>query len=175
MSLPKLVCLACYYLVAIHLPDNMLFIKWGGVRVRRMLCSHIFKKCGKGVMIHKGANFGSGLDIEIGDHSDIGVNAVIPSNTIIGNDVLMAPNCYIFGCNHRFDNVNMPIRTQGATTKKQTVIGDDVWIGRNVTMMPGRSIQKGSIIGACCVLTKDFPPYSIVGGNPSRLLKSRLN
>ena len=87
MSLPQLVCLACYYLVAMHLPDNMLFIKWGGVRVRRMLCSYIFKKCGKGVMIHKGANFGSGLDIEIGDHSDIGVNAVIPSNTIIGRCV----------------------------------------------------------------------------------------
>lgn len=175
MSLSQFVCLACYYLVAIYLPDNVLFMKWGGVMIRRKLCSHIFKKCGNGVMIHKGAKFGSGLNLEIGDHSDIGINAVIPSNTIIGNDVLMAPNCYIFSCNHRFDDVDRPIRTQGTTTKKQTVIGDDVWIGRNVTMTAGRTIQKGSIIGACCVLTKDFPPFSIVGGNPGQLIRSRLS
>ena len=58
--------------------------------------------------------------------------------------------------------------------KKQTVIEDDAWIGRNVTMTPGRTIKKGTIIGTGCVLTKDFPPYSIVGGNPGRLIKSRL-
>ena len=62
---------------------------------------------------------------------------------------------------------------QGNTIRKQTIIGDDVWIGRNVTMTPRRIVKEGTIIGACCVLTKDFPEYSIIGGNPSKLIRSR--
>ncbi len=57
--------------------------------------------------------------------------------------------------------------------KKQTIIEDDVWIGRNVIFTPGRTVRKGSIIGAGCVLTKDFDEYTIIGGNPSRVIRSR--
>ena len=64
---------------------------------------------------------------------------------------------------------------QGFSEKKQVIIEDDVWIGRNVTMTPGRIIKKGSIVAACAVLTKNFPEYSIVGGNPAKLIKSRNN
>lgn len=49
-----------------------------------------------------------------------------------------------------------------------------MWIGRDVIMSPGRRIADGSIIGMRCVLTKDFPPYSVVGSCPCRLLKSRI-
>ena len=59
--------------------------------------------------------------------------------------------------------------------KGDTVVGNDVWIGRDVLMMPGRTISDGSIIAGGCVLTKDFPEYSVVGGNPSKLIKSRKN
>ena len=55
----------------------------------------------------------------------------------------------------------------------QIIIGNDVWIGRDVHMTPGRTIADGSIIAMCAVLTKDFPPYSVVGGNPAKLIKSR--
>ena len=61
------------------------------------------------------------------------------------------------------------------TEKKTTIIEDDVWIGQNVYITPGRHIKKGTIIGACCLLCKDFPEYSVVGGNPSKLIKSRLS
>jgi maltose O-acetyltransferase len=97
----------------------------------------------------------------------------VPSNTLIGKDVMMAPDCYIFPYNHRFDRTDIPMIEQGKTEKSQTVIEDDVWIGRQVLMTPGRTIHKGSIIAAGCVLCKDFPAYSIVGGNPSRLIKKR--
>lgn len=103
------------------------------------------------------------------------MNACIPGNTKIGNDVMMGPNCYILPHNHSFDRTDIPMRKQGFTEKKQTIIEDDVWIGRDVTMTPGRIIKKGSIIAACAVLTKDFPEYSIVGGNPAKFLKSRQN
>lgn len=62
---------------------------------------------------------------------------------------------------------------QGFTPTKPIVIDDDVWIGRDVTIMIGRHISKGSIIAANCVLTKDYPEYSVVGGNPSRLIRNR--
>ena len=172
ISIKQLICLVLYYTIAKRLPDSNGGIKFG-TRYRGFLCKRIFKKCGKHIMVHKNANFGIGIDIEIGDNSDLGINCVVPNGTIIGSNVLMAPNCYIFPYNHKFDDITIPIRSQGKTERKITVIGDDVWIGRNVTMMPGRTIKKGSIIGACCVLTKDFPEYSVVGGNPSRLLKTR--
>ena len=63
--------------------------------------------------------------------------------------------------------------SQGYSEPKQTIIEDDVWIGRNVTFTPRRHVAKGSIVAACTVLCKDFPAYSIIGGNPSKLIKNR--
>lgn len=167
-EISKLFFFLVYKYFAKHLPSN----KWGR-RVRYNVCKHIFKKCGKNVNIEKGANFGFGFDIEIGDNSGIGINAVVPSNTVIGNDVMMGPNCFILSINHETSRIDIPMRLQGNTLPKQTIIEDDVWIGRDVTMTPGRHISKGSIVAACCVLTKDFPEYSIIGGNPSKLIRSR--
>ena len=167
-SIKKLFFLSVYYGFAKYLPSNKVCRK-----IRGGICKHIFKYCGSNVNIERGANFGSGLDIEIGNNSGISINACIPSNTRIGNDVMMGSNCYILPHNHAFDRTDIPMWRQGFTEKKQTVIGDDVWIGRNVTMSPGRTIKNGSIIAACAVLTKDFPEYSIVGGNPAKLIKSR--
>lgn len=169
-SLRKIGCLILYYSIARYLPSNII-----GKKFRYILCRNIFKHCGKNVNIERGACFGSGRNIEIGNNSGIGINACIPSNTIIGNDVMMGPNCYILAHNHAFDRIDIPMLNQGFMERKQTIIENDVWIGRNVTMTPGRTVSNGTIIAACCVLTKDFPEYSIVGGNPARLIKSRLN
>ena len=59
------------------------------------------------------------------------------------------------------------------STKGDVIIGNDVWIGRSVFIMSGRNVANGSIIAAGTVLTKDFPEFSIIGGNPSKLIKSR--
>ena len=125
--------------------------------------------------IEKGAYFGHGFRIQIGDNSGLGINCVVPDGSIIGNDVMMGPNCYIHDRNHRFDKTDIPMRLQGVTEPKPCIIEDDVWIGRNVTIMVGRHISKGTIIASNSVVTKDFPPYSIIGGNPAKLIKSRLS
>ncbi len=168
----KVVYLMLYYGIGRYWPNSKFFFG-GGRRIRYLLVKRIFKKCGKNVNVERLANFGSGRDIEIGDNSGLGVNCCVPSNTIIGNDVMMGPNCYILPHNHAFDRIDVPMIQQGNTPKLKTVIEDDVWIGRDVTMTPGRTIRKGSIVAACAVLTKDFPEYSIVGGNPAKLIKSR--
>lgn len=59
--------------------------------------------------------------------------------------------------------------------KGDTIVGNDVWIGENVTIMPGAKIGDGVIIGKCSVVTKDIPPYSIVGGNPAKIIRKRFD
>lgn len=60
-------------------------------------------------------------------------------------------------------------------TKGDTEIGNDVWIGFDATIMPGVKIGDGAIIGSKSVVTKDVEPYSIVGGNPAKLIRKRFS
>lgn len=172
IGLKQLVCLVLYYGFAQYLPKSNTYGNLGGV-IRYTLCKHIFKKCGKHVNIERKAFFASGIDIEIGDYSGIGINAHVPNGTIIGNYVMMGPNCFILDVNHNLSDTTRPMCQQGMTEKKITRIGNDVWIGRDVHMTPGRTISDGSVIAMRAVLTKDFPPYSIVGGNPAKLIRYR--
>ena len=175
VSFKQFVCLLLYYSFLYYLPQSGMPLLGKIVKkMRYFCCKSIFKKCGKNVNIERKAYFGMGTLVEIGDNSGIGVNAMIPSDTIIGKNVMMGPNCYILAMNHSFNRIDIPMVEQGFTEKKRTIIGNDVWIGRDVLMTPGRTIADGSIIAAGCVLTKDFPKYSIVGGNPSRIIRSRI-
>lgn len=59
--------------------------------------------------------------------------------------------------------------------KGDTVVGNDVWIGRQSVIMPGVTIGDGAIIAACSVVTRDVEPYAVVGGNPARFIKKRFD
>lgn len=158
------------YIIARHLPSYGIL---SGRKLRYYCCKHIFKHCGKDVNIERGAQFGSGRNVIIGDYSGIGINVNIPNDIIIGNYVMMGPDCYILYQNHIFSNTEVPMMFQGTTEGKNVIIDDDVWIGGKVIITPGRHIAKGTIIAAGCILTKDFPEYSIIGGNPSRMIRMR--
>lgn len=60
-------------------------------------------------------------------------------------------------------------------TKGDTIIGNDVWIGYDATIMPGITVGHGAIIATKAVVTKDIPPYAIVGGNPAKVIKMRFS
>ena len=168
--------LILYYGLAQHLPSS--YSIWGGKFwniIRIFCCRRIFKYCGKISTIDRHAYFGNGRNIEIGDYSGIGANCVVPNNTIIGKYVMMAPEVHIVANNHQFKETSIPICFQGPDySKNQTIIEDDVWIGVRTIFTPGHRIGKGSIIGAGSVVTKDVEPYSIVGGNPAKLIKKRV-
>lgn len=161
-----------YYYFAIYLPESRKWYKMGKI-IRYLICKRIFEYCGENVNIERGARFGAGTKIHIGRNSGLGINCVVPNGSIIGDNVMMGPNCYIHERNHNFKRTDIPMILQGFATSQPVIIDDDVWIGRDVTIMIGRHIATGSIVAANCVLTKDFPEYSIIGGNPSVLIRSR--
>lgn len=173
-SFKKMFFLFCYVFFCKYLPNSNSFLFGKVARsLRYQCCKRIFLFCGKNVNIERGANFGSGFKLQIGDNSGLGINCKVPSNLVVGCNVMMGPHCYILGANHLFVDRETPMIEQGFSEKKQTSIENDVWIGRDVLFTPGRYVKTGTIVGARCVLTKDFPEYSVIGGNPSRLIKSR--
>lgn len=169
------ISLILYYLILNKLPHSSVpFIGLPCERLKEFFGRKIFKSCGENVNIGKGARFGNGKNIQIGNNSGIGIYAKVPNDIKIGNDVMMGLNVTIFGSNHIFDRVDIPIRKQGMRKYSSVLIEDDVWIGSNVIIMPGLIIRKGTIVGAGAVVTKEFPAYSILGGNPAKLIKSRI-
>jgi maltose O-acetyltransferase len=74
---------------------------------------------------------------------------------------------------HAFDDQNVPINLQGALPIRAVKIGDDVWIGTRVIIMPGVTIGRGAVIGAGAVVTKDVPSFAVVGGVPARTIRYR--
>ncbi len=87
---------------------------------------------------------------------------------------MMGPEVHIYATSHGYTDTGRPMRLQGYTPPRPVVIEDDVWIGTRAIILPGVRVGAGSIIGAGAVVTKSVPPYSIVAGNPARVVKSRL-
>lgn len=132
----------------------------------------MLSSCGKNVNIEKNAFFSK--KVKLGDYSGIGVNAKIYGTCIIGNYVMMGEDCTIITRNHRFDRLDIPMMHQGFEDERPVIIGDDVWIGDRVTILPGVKIGRGSIVATGAVVTHDVPEYSIVGGVPAKVIKRRL-
>ncbi len=141
-------------------------------KARCFWAKRIVSKFGKNVNIEKNAYFGPLL--EIGDNSGIGVDCEIYGPVTIGKNVMMGPEVVIYTTGHKHDRIDIPMIEQGLDDAKPVVICDDVWIGRRAMIMPGVKIGKGCIVGAGAVVTKNIPDYSIVGGTPARVVKSRI-
>ncbi|MBC7915282.1 MAG: acyltransferase [Pyrinomonadaceae bacterium] len=78
----------------------------------------------------------------------------------------------IFSTNHNYDS-NIAIPYDNTNILKQVIIGDFVWCGANVTIMPGVSIGEGVVVGGGSVVTRDIPSFAVIGGNPAIILKYR--
>lgn len=143
-------------------------------------------KFGKNVIVGKNRKISYGC--EIGDNTYINYNTVIDANVKVGKYCSIAPNVYIAPGNHQYSFVSThPILYDKAWQKKlniksynikskekNTIIGNDVWIGVNATILQGVKIGDGAIIGANAVVTKDVENYSIVAGNPAKRIRYRF-
>ncbi len=110
--------------------------------------------------------------LKIGNGTVIGhFNHIYATKLIrIGEKVLTADKVYISDNLHRYHDPNIPIIEQGITQLEPVEIGDGSWIGENAVIL-GAKVGKHCVIGANSVVTKDIPEYSVVVGNPARIIK----
>ena len=148
------------------------FFKWG-YRFRYWIVSKLLKQCGEDLIVKSHCYFGNGSRLSIGNRSQLGQNSRLNGTISIGADVLMGPDVVIMATSHAYKNLDLPIICQGEATENPVVIGDDVWIGTRVVILPGVKIGSHSIIGAGAIVTKSFPDYAMIGGNPAKLIKLR--
>lgn len=115
---------------------------------------------------------GNGENVRIGKHCQINEDVFIQGASI-GNYVMIAPNVILQANTHKYNDTETPMIQQGEEKGKIITIEDDVWLGRNVIVLPGIIIKKGSIVAAGAVVTRDVPEYAIVGGVPAKIIKKR--
>jgi acetyltransferase-like isoleucine patch superfamily enzyme len=152
------------------------FVVFFGAKTRTNFWRIFARSIGKEVYMFPGVKLYSPSNITIGDHVGINYRSVLGGSAElkIGNYVNIAPNCFIATSNHRFDAYDKPMALQGVT-QSPTVIEDDVWIGINAVVMPGVTIGRGAIVGSNAVVTKDVPPFAVVGGVPAKVIKYRFD
>lgn len=146
-----------------------------GYKLRKFLVKRLLENCGADVIVKTNAYFGDGCHRSIGDRSQLGVNCIISPGVSIGNDCVMGPDVVIMATSHAFEDRSIPINRQGALPVKPITIGNDVWIGTKVIILPGVEIGNGAVIGAGSVVTHAVPEYAIVAGSPARIIRFRGN
>ena len=115
-------------------------------------------------------------EIVIGKNCSIGeYNHITSTNKIIIGDNLLTGRWVTITDNSHgetdFETLQQPPLMRLVTSKGPVIIGDNVWIGDKATILPGVTIGDGTIIGANSVVTKDVPAYSILAGNPAKIIK----
>ncbi len=182
---PKLKKLALWMLMPKNQARPRLWVKWfvnplkhkkgKGSLIRRRTRMDVLPfndfQLGKDSTIEDFSTVNNGVgDVIIGDRTRIGLGNTLIGPVKIGSDVMFAQNVVLSGLNHGYEDIKMPISVQPVSTK-QIIIEDEVWIGANAVVTAGVTVGKHSIVAAGSVVTKDVPPFTIVGGNPAKPLK----
>lgn len=168
---------ALRYLVYYGFADKLPYsVTAGGAfakRVRRWAGAGLFDAAGSAVNVEKGAYFGSGAGVRVGDRSGLGLDCIVTGTVTLGNDVMMGPRCTLISRDHVTADLTVPMNRQGLAADRPIVIGDDVWLGAGVIVLPGVTVGSHSVIAAGSVVNRDVPQYAVVGGVPARVLKYR--
>lgn len=174
---------------------NVSFLWLGGVKLSLsfsyiwdLLWAPIWKKCmkhcGKNVFLRPVSSDIKGLyNLSIGDFTLVPKGSTFyctRAELTIGKKVIFGPKPTIITGDHRIDLIGKYIIDVGDDDKMPNqdapvVIEDDVWCGANVTILKGVTIGRGSVVAAGAIVTKSFPPYSIIGGVPAKLIKMRFS
>ncbi len=164
--------LTIYYLILYNLPNSRFLSVFSKIRVFYLSKVLDILPYDSQSKIEDKVYISDCSNIKIGRNCRINENVFI-QGAFIGNDVLIAPNCSLLSVSHIHKDKKTPIIQQGETKPNPPIIEDNVWIGRNVVVLPGVTISKGSIIGAGAIVNKDVEPYSIYAGVPAKLIKRR--
>ena len=138
---------------------HFIFILLDGVSTGDNFCIEQPFHCDYGYNITLGEDFYSNYNLVILDDAPI----------TIGSHVFIAPDCGIYAAGHPIDAAQ---RNEGLEYAKPVTIGDNVWIGGGVRILPGVSIGSNTVIGAGSVVTKDIPDGVLAAGNPCRVIRT---
>jgi acetyltransferase-like isoleucine patch superfamily enzyme len=111
-------------------------------------------------------------NVQLGDHCTLNPFATLRGKITGGDGIRIGAYACLMGFNHGYADTTKPIWQQPHTSKG-IVLGDDIWIGANVSILDGVKVGSHSILAAGAVVTKDVPDYAIVGGNPARVIRMR--
>lgn len=139
--------------------------------IRRFFYQLAGIKIGKGSTIHMKARFYDPKNISIGEDSIIGEGVVLDGRDllIIGNHVDIATEVMVYNSEHNVNDENF------MATNAPVKIEDYVFVGPRVIILAGVTVGRGAVVGAGAVVTKDVPPYAIVGGVPAKIIGERRN
>lgn len=114
-----------------------------------------------------------GARVKLGKNSTVNSYAYLQGNIVAGDDVRIAPKATVCAFNHGFDDITKPIAAQ-MPSSKGIRIGNDVWIGTGAILLDGITVGSHVVIAAGSVVTRDVPDYTVVGGNPARVIRDRV-
>lgn len=109
-------------------------------------------------------------DVIIGNRVQIGIGNVLIGPVTIADNVIIAQNVVMSGLNHGYQDPDVPVYLQPCTTG-EIYIGADSWIGANAVITAGIKIGEHAVVAGGSVVTKNVPPFSVVAGNPARVIK----
>lgn len=147
-----------------------------GIVIRYALLKSITAHCGDNVSIQPGVYILNPEKISFGDNVSVHPMCYLDATggIFIGNDVSLAHGVTVMSSQHNFEDAYKPIKDQGVTLQK-TIINENVWIGAKATILAGKIVESGSIVGANTVITKNVDANSVVVGIPGRTIKKRVD
>jgi len=158
--------------------NHLIYILPGrtGIKLRQMIIPRFFRSCGENIKIHPGVRYRAVRKIVCGRNVRLGVDNIYNAGggLTIGDNAILGPGVKIWSANHRYKSTELPICEQGMQYNAVS-IGSDVWLGANVFVLPGVSLPEGCIVAAGSVVNiKKYPAYSLIAGNPARVIGTRL-
>ena len=140
------------------------------IEERRALLTELLGSVPRQFSIQPGFKCDYGKNIFVGEGFFANYNLVILdcAPVTFGERVLVGPNCGFYTAIHPLDAAQ---RSSGQESASPITVGDDVWLGGNVTVLPGVTIGNGAVIGAGSVVTRDIPAHVLAVGNPCRVVK----
>lgn len=137
---------------------------------REALLRDLLGRVGRNFLIEQPFYCDYGYNIELGENFYANVNLVIldGARVTFGDNVFIAPNCGFYTAGHPLDVVR---RNAGLEYARPIRVGNNVWIGAGVSVMPGVSIGDNTVIGAGSIVTRDIPSGVVAVGNPCRVVR----